>query len=301
MKKLPEYKYSDYIEKYFDYLEFEKKLSANTIASYKNDLKSFDTFFNHKIINLKYEDINKYLKNEKELTSRSLAHQITVINSLYQFLITDGYITSNPCENIISPKLEKKLPVYLREEDINKILDFEFNTVYDYRNKAMLELLYATGLRISELLNLKLNDIDYNEGFVRILGKGKKERVVPIGEIALKYLNIYLKNYRSELLKQKISDYIFISNASTKMTRQGFFKIIKLQCEKKGINKEISPHTIRHSFATHLLAHGADLRIIQELLGHEDIATTQIYTHVVNEKLKSDYEKHPRNKIKETK
>ncbi|MGM9834454.1 MAG: site-specific tyrosine recombinase XerD [Bacilli bacterium] len=298
MKKLPEYKYSEYIDKYFDYLEFEKKLSPNTIASYKNDLKSFDMYFNHKIINLNYENINKYLKSESKLSSRSLAHQITVINSLYEFLITDGYTTSNPCENIISPKLEKKLPVYLTEEDINKILDVDFNTIYDYRNKAMLELLYATGLRISELLNLKINDIDYKEGFVRIIGKGKKERIIPIGDIALKHLTIYLQKYRYELLKNKTSDYIFISNACTKMTRQGFFKIIKNQCKKKGIDKEISPHTIRHSFATHLLAHGADLRIIQELLGHEDISTTQIYTHVINEKLKNDYQKHPRSRVK---
>lgn len=298
MKRQPEYHYNEYIEKYFDYLKYERKLTNNTIAAYKNDLKAFDTFFEHKIINLKYEDIRNYLKSIHTLSNKTVAHQITVIHSLYNFLMNDGYITSNPCENISSPKLEKKLPNFLTEEEINRLLDIEFLTPYDYRNKAMLELLYASGLRITELLNLQLTDIDLKNQFVRVLGKGRKERIVPIGEIATKYVKLYLEEYRLGLLKKKMSDYLFISNASTKMTRQGFFKIIKKECQKKHINKEISPHTIRHSFATHLLANGADIRIIQELLGHEDISTTQVYTHVVNEKLKKDYEHHPRNKIK---
>ena len=297
MKKKEEYIYNEHIEKYFDYLKYERKLSENTIASYKNDLKTFDMFFKQKILNLTYEDIQKYLKHIKDLTARSIAHQITVINSLYQFLISDGYTTKNPCENIKNPKITKKLPVYLTEEEIEKLLDVHLNSIYAYRNKAMLELLYATGLRITELLNLKLNDIDLHNAFVRVLGKGKKERIVPINDIAIKYLRIYINEYRPTLLKDKINDYVFISNACTKMTRQGFFKIIKGECKSKLISKEISPHTLRHSFATHLLAHGADLRVIQDLLGHEDISTTQIYTHVINEGLKKDYKHHPRNKI----
>lgn len=297
MKKKEEYIYNEYIEKYFDYLKYERKLSDNTIASYKNDLKTFDTFFKSKILNITTEDIQKYLKHIKDLTARSIAHQITVINSLYQFLISDGYITKNPCENIKNPKITKKLPTYLTEEEIDKLLDINLVNAYAYRNKAMLELLYATGLRITELLNLKLNDIDLHNALVRVVGKGKKERIVPINDIAIKYVRIYVNEYRKELLKDKINDYIFISNASTQMTRQGFFKIIKTECKNKLITKEISPHTLRHSFATHLLSNGADLRIIQDLLGHEDISTTQIYTHVVNESLKKDYEHHPRNKI----
>ncbi len=295
MKKLPEYKFNSYIEKYLDYLTFERKLSSNTIASYKNDLKSFDKFFKSKIINNKYEDIEAYLKSIHELNAKSVAHQITVINSLYEFLIKDGYIDSNPCENIITPKLDKRLPKFLTEEEINKLLDISLNTLYDYRNKAMLELLYATGLRISELLNLELKDIDLKNAFVRVMGKGKKERIVPIGDVAIKYMEKYLGDYRPSLLKNKNSDYVFISNATTKMTRQGFFKIIKIECQKKNIKKDISPHTIRHSFATHLLNHGADLRVIQDLLGHEDISTTQIYTHVANQKLKEEYMLHPRS------
>ena len=169
--------------------------------------------------------------------------------------------------------------------------------MYDYRNKAMLELLYATGLRISELCNLKITDIDLENQFVRVFGKGKKERIVPFTDVVCKYLSIYINDYRNQILKNEISDYLFISNSLTNISRQGFFKIVKKECKRAGITKVVSPHVIRHSFATHLLKHGADLRIIQELLGHEDITTTQIYAHLVNEKLKDDYQNHPRNKI----
>ncbi len=161
----------------------------------------------------------------------------------------------------------------------------------------MLELLYATGLRVSELCNLKVTDIDFDNCFLRVMGKGKKERIVPIADIALKYLKPYIFNYRNIILKDKTSEYLFISNNLTNITRQGFFKILKKECKRAGITKTVSPHVLRHSFATHLLKHGADLRIIQELLGHEDIATTQIYAHLINERKKADYEYHPRSKI----
>ena len=176
------------------------------------------------------------------------------------------------------------------------MLDINLVTPYDYRNKAMLELLYATGLRISELVNLKITDIDLHNCFVRVFGKGKKERIVPIGDVAIKYLNIYIGSYRDKILKDKISDYLFISNSLKNISRQGFFKILKNECKRCGIDKNVSPHVLRHSFATHMLSHGADLRVIQELLGHEDISTTQIYAHLVNEKLKQDYQYHPRNR-----
>jgi len=209
----------------------------------------------------------------------------------------ENIIKDNPCGNIVSPKVSKKLPVYLTEEEVNRLLDVKLLTPYDYRNKAMLELLYATGLRISELCNLKLTDLDVHNCFVRVFGKGKKERIVPVTDLALKYLIKYVTEYRNIILKNKVSDYLFISNSLTNISRQGFFKIIKKECQRAGINKNVSPHVLRHSFATHLLKHGADLRIIQELLGHEDISTTQIYAHLVNEKLKDDYQYHPRNKI----
>lgn len=292
-----EYVPSEYIDKYLKYLEFERKLSSNTIKSYFNDLKNFDLFFKGKLNNLVYEDMRKYIDSLQDKDSRTISHYITVINSFYTFLVNDGYITENPCANLAAPKLPKKLPNYLTEDEIEKLLNINLITPYDYRNKAMMELLYATGLRITELCNLKIVDIDINNCFIRVMGKGKKERIVPVTDLALKYLTIYVTEYRNIILKDKISDYLFISNSLTNISRQGFFKIIKKECKRAGIIKNVSPHVLRHSFATHLLKHGADLRIIQELLGHEDISTTQIYAHLVNEKIKDDYECHPRNKI----
>ena len=160
----------------------------------------------------------------------------------------------------------------------------------------MLEVLYATGMRVSELINLKLSDIDYSEDYVRVMGKGSKERIIPLNDISLKYLKEYIDNYRNSLLKNKNSEYIFISHVGTKISRQAFFKIIKKECLKCGITKDVSPHTLRHSFATHLLNNGADLRIIQEFLGHSDISTTQIYAKILNDTIKRDYLNHPRSK-----
>ncbi len=294
-----EYIPSEYIKKYLDYLEFERKLSNNTIKSYTNDLKDFDIYFKGNVKCLEYKNIQDYIATLQEKNTRTISHYITVITSFYNFLVSDNYINENPCDNIASPKIAKKLPVYLTEEEVNKLLDINLFTPYDYRNKAMLELLYATGLRITELCNLKITDIDVNNCFIRVFGKGKKERIVPVTDLALKYLIIYAQEYRNIILKDKISDYLFISNSLTNISRQGFFKIIKKECQRAGITKNVSPHVLRHSFATHLLKHGADLRIIQELLGHEDISTTQIYAHLVNEKLKDDYQYHPRNKILE--
>lgn len=294
---MDEYVFNEQVNKYLDYLEFERKLSKNTIASYKNNLKSLNSYFKDNLLNVTYNDLQKYLVTLKNLNARSVAHHITVINSFYNFLLDEEIIRENPCLNLVSPKIPKKLPNFLTEEEVSRLLDVNLLTPYDYRNKAMLELLYATGLRISELCNLKITDVDIHNCFVRVYGKGNKERIVPVTDLALKYLEIYVTKYRPIILKNTISDYLFISNSLTNISRQGFFKIIKKECQKSGIKKNVSPHVLRHSFATHLLKHGADLRVIQELLGHEDIATTQIYAHLVNDKLKKDYECHPRNKI----
>lgn len=293
---MEKYKPSEYISKYLDYLTYERKLSKNTLLSYTNDLKDFDMYFQGKLKDLKYQDIVKYLDTIQQLNTRSISHHITVINSFYSFLLNDGVLLENPCANVASPKIPKRLPNYLTEDEVNNLLNINLLTPYDYRNKAMMELLYATGLRISELCNLKITDIDIHNCFVRVFGKGKKERIVPISDIALEYLQIYINNYRSIILKNAISDYLFISNNQTNISRQGFFKILKKECQRCGITKNVSPHVLRHSFATHLLQHGADLRVIQELLGHEDIATTEIYAHIVNEKVKNDYKYHPRYK-----
>ncbi len=294
---MEEYIPSDLVTKYIDYLKYERKLSDNTLKSYLNDLKEFDIYFNQDLKNKSYKDIQNYLSTIQDKNTRTISHYITVINSFYTFLVNDGIIKENPCTNIKSPKLPKTLPNFLTEEEVDKLLDINLKTPYDYRNKAMLEILYATGLRISELCNLKITDVDMNNEIIRVYGKGKKERIIPVSDYALSFLDRYIKLYRNEILKDKISDYLFISNVQDKISRQGFFKIIKKECSRAGIEKNVSPHVLRHSFATHLLKHGADLRVIQELLGHEDISTTQIYAHLVNEKIKSDYKYHPRNKI----
>ena len=193
------------------------------------------------------------------------------------------------------PKLEKKLPEYLTIDEIDKLLDIKTNTAFEKRNKAMLEMLYGTGMRISELINLTMSNLYLDDDMVKVFGKGSKERIIPFNEYAKECLIDYLNYGRGELLGTKNSEFVFISSRHSKITRQAFFKIIKKLCEEAGIKKNISPHILRHSFATHLLHNGADLRIVQELLGHSDISTTQIYTHLSNEKLESEYDKHPFN------
>ena len=284
------------IEKYIDYLKYEKKLSENTINSYKNDLDCFKDFFKKDLTKINLDDMHKYLDhlNKENKKATTVAHNITVINSFYSFLINENIIATNPCTNIISPKLAKKLPNYLTEEEVDKLLNIPLKTAYDYRNKAMLELLYATGIRVSELINLKFVNLELQDDFIRVMGKGSKERIIPMSNISKKYLIEYIEIYRKTLLKSKDSEYLFINNQGNVISRVGFFKIIKKLCLENNISKNVSPNILRHSFATHLLAHGADLRVIQELLGHSDISTTQIYAHLINDKLKKDYEEfHP--------
>ncbi len=285
------------IEKYLDYLKYEKKLSNNTYESYKDNLKMFQNFFDKKnILQLGKEDLKYYLYS-LELSSKTKAHYLTVINSLYLFLIGEGITKDNPCEGIKMPKLEKKLPNYLSVDEIDKLLNIKLEKNTDYRNKAMLEVLYGTGMRISELCNLKLSQIDFNECIVRIMGKGKKERITPLNSIAIKHLKEYIDYYRNSLLKRKNSEYVFISHIGTTISRQAFFKLIKSLAKNAGINRDISPHTLRHSFATHLLNNGADLRVIQEILGHENLVTTEIYAHLQNKKIEDDYKNHPHAQI----
>ena len=284
------------IEDYIDYLKYERKLSDNTLDSYEENLIMFDNYINKGISNIKTDDIRNFLITLNNKSDRTRAHYITVLNNFFSFMTSEKVIKTNPCEEISQPKLAKKLPNYLTIEEIDNLLDVELNTPLDFRNKAMLELLYASGLRISELLSLKLNDVSFDEDILKVVGKGDKQRIVPIGDVALEYLKLYINDYRNSILKNKQSEYLFINNNGNQMSRQGFFKILKNQCFIKGINKEVSPHTLRHSFASHLLNNGADLRTIQELLGHSDISTTQVYTHLISEKLKEDYKAHPHEK-----
>ena len=285
------------INEYLKYLKIDKGYSDNTIYSYKHDLNKFLKYFGNININLINEDkLKKYVKylNEINLNTKSISRNISCIKSFYKFLIINKYIDNNVSDSIYIPKVRKKLPNTLTIDEIEMILDIKLTDNFSYRNKAILELMYATGLRVSEVVNLKLQDIDLNEDIIRIFGKGSKERIVPIGDYAKDYVEEYLYKYRTSMLKQEKCESLFINNHGKKMTRQAVFKIIKKQAFLKGIKKDITPHLIRHSFATHMLKYGADLRTIQELLGHSDISTTQIYTHVTNEELKKNYkEYHP--------
>ena len=272
-------------------------MSKNTIESYKDNLDKYYIYLDKKeSINAKQSDIKEYLNQIKNMSDKTRAHYITVLRSFYKFLLYNNYIKENPTENIVLPKLSKQLPKYLTIEEVDKLLDIELITPLDYRNKAMLELLYATGTRISELINLTISNVSFEDDLIRVTGKGNKDRFIPVGEIAMHYLKLYLEDYRNSLLRNKQSEYLFLNTFGDPITRQGFFKIIKKECLKKNIKQEIGPHTLRHSFASHMLNNGADLRIVQELLGHSDISTTQIYTHLSNEKIRQDYENHPHQK-----
>lgn len=282
------------LEQYInEYLNAEYNTSKNTRESYATDLYLLAKHYQPKNIkNLNKEDIQEYLRRQNK-SSKTKARYLTSIHNFYKHLLEHDLLVKNPCEGIKMPKLEKKLPEYLTTQEVDQLLDIQASSAYDLRNKAMLEVLYATGMRVSELCNLTMSNLFLEDGLVKVFGKGSKERLVPINNVAIQALNEYLRFGRNELLGTKTCEYVFISSRHTKITRQAFFKYIKKLCEEKGIQKNISPHILRHSFATHLLNNGADLRVVQELLGHSDIATTQIYTHLSNEKLEAEYEKHP--------
>ncbi len=282
----------EYITKFIEYIIIDKKYSENTVKSYNNDLKKYDIYFKNKnISNIKENHIKEYLKYLKENNNdnRTINHNISTLRSFYKFLLIEKVIKENPMEYIEMPKTKKSLPKTLSIEEVDKLLNIKLTDAFSYRNKAMLELMYSSGLRVSELVNVKIHDIDTSNCIIRIMGKGKKERIVPLGDYAIKYIELYIKEYREKLIKRELNEYLFINNHGKKMTRQGFFKILKQLAKEQNIKTEFSPHTLRHSFATHLLNGGADLRSIQEMLGHESISTTQIYTHVSKEQLKENY------------
>ena len=285
------------IEEFKKYLLIDRHYSDNTIKSYINDLSIYMNYLdNNKLLynKVNHNDIINYLKSINNLNERTIAHQISVLRSFYKYLILENVIKVSPMENIDLPKLSKKLPNVLTIDEIDKILDINLIDMYDYRNKAMLELMYATGMRVSELINIKLEDIDIYNSLVKTVGKGSKMRIIPFGNYASLALEKYILEYRAKFIKKEVNDYLFLNNHGKKMTRQGFFKILKNIALEKGINKEFSPHTLRHSFATHMLNGGADLKSIQEMLGHANLATTEIYTNISNEEIKNNYHKtHP--------
>ena len=294
MKELKEEIFKDF----YNYLLFDKNYSLNTINSYLTDIYELLNFIetdskNEKILfNLKEEEIRNYIKYIKKnnISDRSIARKISTLKTYYKYLIITNKIKNNPLEFIIVPKQSKTLPKVLSVEEVLLLLDIPLNDAYDYRNKAMLEVMYATGLRISELINLTLSNIDLDLNIVKTIGKGSKERIIPMGDYATEYLKKYIYNYRSFFIKKQSSEYVFLNKNGTKMSRQMFFKIIQKIALEKNIKTKFSPHTLRHSFATHMLEYGADLRTIQELLGHSNISTTQIYTHMSTDKLRENYD-----------
>lgn len=299
MPKFNDDEFSKKVKEFEKYLLIDKKYSEKTKKSYINDLHKFYEFILSKKLkfeDIKRKDIMQYTNflNKQKLSTNSINHNISVLKNFYKFIVINDNISTDPTEYIETPKLRKSLPKILSIDEVKKLLDVDLIDKYSYRNKAMIELMYATGLRVSELVNLKINDIDFDSCLVKTLGKGSKERIIPIGDYAILFLSKYLNEYRYQLLKKDHNDYLFLNNRGTKISRQTFYKIIEDLAIKKNIKTKISPHTLRHSFATHLLDRGADIVSIKEMLGHSSLSTTQIYTHLSNQKLKEEYDKfHP--------
>ena len=290
------------IQEFIDYLGHEKGLATNTLESYSRDLRQYYGFLSadsaaslEKASQSTIVAYLMYLRKQGKATA-TIARRLAALKAFYQFLVKENYVSEDPTDDLSSPKLERKLPKVLTIEEVERLLaQPDVSTAAGKRDKAMLELLYATGIRVSELVNLNLGDIDLSEGFVRCMGKGSKERVVPMGEIAVAALRTYLDTARPRMVADQHEKAVFVNHHGKRLTRQGFWKIVKKYAAQAQIRKEITPHTLRHSFATHLLENGADIRAVQEMLGHADISTTQIYTHVTKERLKGVYAKsHPR-------
>ena len=288
----------EYLDKFYNYL-YGKNYSSNTIISYQKDLEQFKSFCKNKSIeSIDYQFIRAYLSflYDKKYTSKSVSRHISSLKSFFKFLLRNEYINKNPMLLISTPKVEKKLPNYINYNDLETILSIpDRNTPLGLRNALILELLYSSGVRVSELVNIKLKDIDFNNNRILIFGKGSKERYVLYGSVCSKLLEEYLYKSRSVLTKD--SEYLLVNKFGNKITDRAIRMIIEDVIKQSCLKLKVSPHTFRHTFATHLLNEGADLKIVQELLGHENIATTGIYTHVSNEHLKEVYYKaHPRAK-----
>jgi integrase/recombinase XerD len=279
------------------HLRVERGLAENTISSYSRDISRFFDFLDRKArspVTVSQENLVDYIASLRgALSPRSVARNLSSLKSFYRFLVSEGKVEVNPARRLNTPKLPKRLPGVLSREEVERLLSQpESAHPRGQRDKAMLELLYATGLRVSELVGLKISNINLEAGYVRTLGKGSKERMVPMGGKAVEALKEYLADGRIRLLKQRKASSLFLNARGKPLSRQGFWKNIRQYGLKAGIGKEIKPHLLRHSFASHLLEYGADLRSVQIMLGHADISTTQIYTHVTRERLKQIHEKH---------
>ncbi len=288
------------IDQFINYLRLERGLADNTIQAYSRDLSRFARFLEERDLSpltVSRDQIIEYLSSlKRSLSARSIARNISATRMFFRFLASEGHIRENPARLLETPRLSRKLPDVLSTDEVERLLARpDPSTPAGNRDRAMLELLYATGLRVSELISLTVLNVNLESGYIRTLGKGAKERLVPIGGKAIEAVRDYLLDGRSRMVRGANLPTLFLNFRGRPLTRQGFWKIIKQYGKTAGIEKEISPHTLRHSFASHLLEGGADLRAIQVMLGHEDISTTQIYTHVTRDKLRELHEKyHPR-------
>lgn len=287
------------VEKFLSSLWLEKGLSQNTVSAYRSDLQAFGHWLEKSERNLQQtrrEDILGYLsfRMEEGKTTKTTARELSCLRTFFKYLKRENHIAKDPSLRIDNPKLGRTLPNALSETDVEKLLTApDIATAIGYRDRTMLEVLYACGLRVSELVNLRLSDLNLKQGVVKIFGKGSKERLVPVGDEAVAWLNNYIKETRINLVKGNLfEDTVFPNNRGKKMTRQAFWYRLKAHTHTANINKKLSPHTLRHAFATHLLNHGADLRVVQLLLGHSNLSTTQIYTHIAQFRMKQLHETH---------
>jgi len=287
---------TELIDQFIDFYWLSTGASKNTLAAYRSDLKIFNKWLAGKsFISVNSKHIQDYFSDRQKnnIGSSTQARILTCLHSFYEYLLANQLIKKDPTEQLSQPKLEKKLPVFLNIQEVEKLLEApSSSSLFGQRDRAMLELLYSCGLRVSELINLSYHNINLKEEFIRIHGKGNKERVLPMGEVAIDYLMKYETNARPMLLKNGQSDSYFLSNRGSAMSRQNFFYIIKAYANQVGIDKPLSPHSLRHAFATHLVQKGADLRSVQLMLGHSDISSTQLYTHIQNAQLKAQHAKH---------
>ena len=287
------------VERYLDSLWMERGLSENTLSAYRRDLTLFSEWLDQQgaqsLLTADASQIQSYLglNLRQGAAPRSSARFLSPARSFYRWSLREGRIVDDPTLRIESPKQGRPLPKSLSEADVDQLLSTpDLELPLEFRDRTMLEILYACGLRVSELVSLRVEQVGLNQGIVRVLGKGGKERLVPMGEEALDWLTQYMRGPRAELLKGQPSNVLFPSNRSRQMTRQTFWYRIKIYAKRAGIQTHLSPHTLRHAFATHLLNHGADLRVVQMLLGHSDLSTTQIYTHVASQRMQALHEQH---------
>ena len=291
----------EYIDDYSNYLKVDKNYSLNTVESYIRDIRFFLDYLHKNIIDITKKDIENYIISNLTVYNESSINRIIAsIKGFFKYLsMYKGFI--NVSEDVECLKRKKTLPKYLSVEEVDKLLNIKLENAFDYRNKAILELLYATGLRASELINLNLSNINLVNMVVNVYGKGSKERIVPISKIAINYLDLYINQYRNMLFVKgkKTNDVLFLNNHGERMTRQGLYKMIGKVALAQGINKEITPHVLRHSFATHMIEYGADIRSVQELLGHENVITTEVYTHLADNFIKESYKEYFNRSTKE--